>query len=100
MRDNCPHAGLHREQEQISNSESRRVSLAAYRQVRWLPAVPQEGWIVRTVTTRYRTVLSSVCGLTAFSLGGLLFTGCGSSRPPTIQFTEIPDAGPGGAEKM
>lgn len=54
---------------------------------------------MRTATKRYHTVLSGVCSLTALSLGGLLFSGCSSLQPPAIQFTEIPDAGPGGAEK-
>ncbi len=42
----------------------------------------------------YHTVM-----FTAFGLGGVLFTGCGSPRSATVGFTQVPDAGPGGAEK-
>ena len=42
----------------------------------------------------YRTLLCCVCFATS-----TLFTGCGSKAPAGIQFTEIPEAGPGGAAK-
>lgn len=51
------------------------------------------------MTRRYRTAASGACGLIAFGLGALLFAGCGSSGPPVIQFTQVPEAGPGGAAK-
>jgi hypothetical protein len=37
--------------------------------------------------------------LAAFGLGSVLFNGCGPPRPATIQFTEVPEEGPGGAAK-
>ena len=40
-----------------------------------------------------------VCSFVAYGLGGFLLNGCGSPRPPAIQFTNIPYGGPGGAEK-
>ena len=44
------------------------------------------------------TIVRSAHLLAAFVLGGVLFTGCGS-RPPAVQFTQLPDAGPGGSER-
>ena len=46
---------------------------------------------MKAIGKRYRFI--------AFHLGVFLFNGCGSPPAPTIQFTQIPDAGPGGAEK-
>jgi hypothetical protein len=40
-------------------------------------------------------ILRGACGVTL----SVLFSGCGSPRPATVQFTQIPEAGPGGAEK-
>ena len=40
----------------------------------------------------------AACSLT-FGLGAFLFAGCGSPGPPVIQFTQVPEAGPGGAAK-
>ena len=42
-----------------------------------------------------RVPLSDACILAVFSLGALLFAGCSSPPPPAVQFTQIPDAGPG-----
>jgi hypothetical protein len=55
--------------------------------------------ILRAVTKGHRTTSSGSCSLTAFGLGAFLFSGCGSPAPPVIQFTQVPEAGPGGAAK-
>src|SRR5512133_2849808 len=47
----------------------------------------------------YRTARSGPRSLTVFVLGAFLFAGCGSPGPPVIQFTQVPEAGPGGAAK-
>lgn len=39
------------------------------------------------------------CSFVASGLGGFLFNGCGSPQPAAIQFTQVPDAAPGGAEQ-
>jgi hypothetical protein len=39
------------------------------------------------------------CRLTEFGLCAFLFSGCSSPREATVQFTQIPDAGPGGEAK-
>jgi hypothetical protein len=38
-------------------------------------------------------------GVAAIGLAGILLSGCDSRRPATIQITEVPEAGPGGAAK-
>jgi hypothetical protein len=43
--------------------------------------------------------LRAWCGVAALGLSGLLLSGCGSPRPTTIQFTQVPEAGPGGEAK-
>jgi hypothetical protein len=45
------------------------------------------------------SALCGACSLAAFGLGGFLLSGCGSPGPATIQFTQVPEAGPGGAAR-
>jgi hypothetical protein len=45
-----------------------------------------------------RDILRGAFGLAAFGLVAFLLSGC-SSPPPSIQFTEIPEAGPGGESR-
>ena len=46
-----------------------------------------------------RGAFAGACSLAAFCLGGFLLSGCGSPRPATVQFTQVPEAGPGGAAR-
>ena len=54
---------------------------------------------MRNVRKSYRTVFCGACSVAAFGLGGFLFSGCGSPKPATIQFTQVPEVGPGGGRK-
>jgi hypothetical protein len=54
---------------------------------------------VRAVLASRRTVFGGACSLAAWGLVGFLFSGCGSPRPAAIQFTQVPEAGPGGEAK-
>jgi hypothetical protein len=47
---------------------------------------------------RFRSI-PHYCAVAAIGLGSILFSGCGSSRPATVEFTQVPDSGPGGAVK-
>lgn len=55
--------------------------------------------MVSSVLKGYQAVVCSVCQFAAFGLGGLLLSGCGAPRQAAIQFTLVPQAGPGGAAK-
>ena len=52
-----------------------------------------------TVMVRLRAVLTCVVLPAAVGLAGFPFRGCGSPRQPSIEFTQVPEAGPGGAAK-
>ena len=44
--------------------------------------------------------MRAIVNFAAVGLGGFLFNGCGSPGPASIQFTQVPEAGPGGAAKI
>jgi hypothetical protein len=50
-------------------------------------------WRNSALPPRVANALRAIC------LGGLLFSGCGPQRPATMQFTQVPEAGPGGESK-
>jgi hypothetical protein len=54
---------------------------------------------MRNLRKSYGSVFCRACSFTAFGLLGFLFGSCGSPRPASLQFTRIPEAGPGGAGK-
>ena len=54
----------------------------------------------KNVTKRYWVAFSGACSLAVSGLCAVLLSGCGSPREATVQFTQIPEAGPGGEAKM
>jgi hypothetical protein len=55
----------------------------------------------RTIQSRRgcQAVFRSGCQYVVFGLGGLLLSGCDAPRQPAIEFTSVPEAGPGGSAK-
>jgi hypothetical protein len=47
----------------------------------------------------YAAIFRSACHYVAFGAGVLLLSGCGAPRQPAIEFTSVPEAGPGGSAK-
>ena len=61
---------------------------------------PQEGLnSMSKIGKRYRAIFCRTCGFAMFGLGVFLISGCGAAPPAVIQFTLVPEGGPGGAAK-
>jgi hypothetical protein len=66
----------------------------------WLlaPSIAALALYIAKPIRRFRSIRTACCA-SAIVLGSVLFCGCGPPQAATIQFTEIPEAGPGGAAK-